>query len=153
MFLAKAKELNIGVAEINSIKKYFKKFPDALVQFFVVNQPPAGKVNRLGDHHHTAVQAGGSGHEVFIFTEVPASTHIILEQYHLGKASGKLRYDVKSGEVMENQPNDHHVFVTDGPFQMVQILEGGFKADDLKKFNVEEWTKGDKNVVQGRGMK
>lgn len=151
-FFAHAQELGIDVATRKKMDEVFTRYPDSLKQFFIINQPEMGKKIRLGEHFHTRVETGGSGKEIFIFLDVPVETRIKLEQYHLGRARGKIRYGVRSGAVMENNPEDYHVFESDGPFMMVQVLEGGFKNDDLIEFDVGQWSAEDERLVKGGGI-
>ncbi|KKQ40682.1 MAG: hypothetical protein US58_C0014G0044 [Candidatus Magasanikbacteria bacterium GW2011_GWA2_37_8] len=150
-FFAKAKELGISVADQNKISELFVKYPNGLKQFFIINKPAEGKNIRLGDHYHTDVKSNGSGAEIFVFTNVPAETEIKTEQYSLGRSKGIIKY-AKTGTVMENKPDDYHVFESNGAFKMVQVLEGGFKAEDLKKLNEADWSKNDNNLIKGRGF-
>jgi hypothetical protein len=148
-FFSKARELGVSVEDQRKISELFSQYPDGLKQFFIVNQPPEGKSIRLGDHYHTNVEKGGSGTEVFIFTDVPVGTDIKLERYSLGRATGQLRYGVNTGAVMINRPDDYHVFQSSGPFRMVQILEGKFNPNDLKKFDIGDWSSSDSNLIYG----
>lgn len=148
-FLARSGELGIDVVAGNKIREYFIKYPKGLIQFFVINKPENGTI-KLGNHYHTAIDNGGNGVEVFVFTDVPQSTNVKLEQYNLGRATGQIRYNVKTGAVMENRAEDYHVIESDGPFKMVQVLEGEFKASDLNKLNQNSGSQSDNNLVFGR---
>lgn len=150
-FFAKVRELNISVEDQIKIAELFAKYPNGLKQFFIINKPAEGKNIVLGNHYHTDVRSGGSGAEVFVFTDVPTETEIKVEQYSLGSAKGNIKY-AKTGMVMENRPDDYHVFKSNGAFKMVQVLEGEFKADDLKKFNEADWGPSDSHLINGRGF-
>lgn len=148
-FFSKAKELGVSVEDQKKIGDLFAQYPNGLKQFFIINKPAEGKSIRLGDHYHTSVEKGGSGTEAFVFTDVPVGTDIKLEQYRLGRASGQIRYGVKAGAVMINEPDDYHVFESNGPFRMVQVLEEKFDPDDLKEFNAADWGQSDSNLIHG----
>jgi hypothetical protein len=147
------KFLQGGGFDLVAVKKvmdYCERMPDALKQLFVVNQLGKDEKNVLGRHFHTQVEEGGSGTEIFVFVNVPSETNIKTERYELGRAHGTIEYKVQSGSVMRNFPSDYHVIESDGPFVMVQFLQGGFHSGDLKKFKAEEHGLSDVRMVEGR---
>jgi len=130
------------------IKNIFTLHPNGLKQFSVILT--TDNQITLGKHFHKDIGEGGMGDEYYIFTEVPSNTDIKIEQYSLGKAKGKISYNIKSGTVIKNQPNDYHVMTCNGPFSMVQITSADeFKEDDLNKFNPNDWSPEDRQLITG----
>lgn len=146
LFLEKAPtELGIGHV-IPKIEEMFSLYPNGLKQVFDIS----GENLILGRHYHKSTEEGGTGKEIFIFASTSPDARIKSEQYHLGRSSGEIRYGIKSGDVIQNAPEDYHIITISGDVILIQITEKDtFEASDLKQFNSDEWYTEDSRMIEG----
>lgn len=129
------------------VRTLFNLYPEGLKQLF--RKTNSGYAE-LAKHYHTPTEVGGTGDEVFLFTDIPEGTKVTTEQYDLGNSRGKIRYNLKSGDVVVNKPHTYHVFRIYGPVSFVQVTESpDFKPDDLHPLDDAQPSPEDIRMVRG----
>ncbi len=126
---------------------FFNRHPEGLKQLFI---KLSDEEARLGDHSHAPIAEGGMGEECFLFTHIPADSSVNVEQYELGRSTGKISYDIPAGTLVVNRPDEYHTFRIAGPVGFVQVTESpDFIPQDLRPFNEENATPEDLRAVLG----
>lgn len=147
LFLAHLHQLGIATTG-RKIRQLFEDNQDGLTQYFDIygTEPVV-----LGQHFHTAVGTpAGTGRETFIVTYIGPETTIKVETNSLGKNTGRIRTNLRSGAVIVNEPGDYHTFTVTGSFTMVQVTEAPeFKKDDLNQFYPDNSSPETRRLVKG----